>query len=399
MKLPDLPHGSIWSAMAGTSLPADERVRLNIFSLNQSNHVMKTKKEPWKGLLTALFIGVAAFAIPETVQAQSEGSEEAEVLTRGPVHEAFAEAVAFDPEPGIIVPKQPPEPIEEVQPDQRPVGTNVTWIPGYWGWDDDESDFFWISGVWRNLPPDREWVPGYWAEADGGYQWTSGYWEDAESEEVAYLPPPPKSLEKGPNVKAVSDNQTWMPGTWEYREERYAWRPGYWVDAREDWAWTPSYYRWTPRGYVYVDGYWDYPVERRGVAFAPVRFRERYYERPDYSYTPATVIALAVFTNHLFVKPRYGHYYFGDYYDGGYRERYYPSYDYGRRYRGYDPIYVHSRWEHRHDRDWERNRREYFEYRRDNVGSRPPRTWAAFNRLSDRDRERGEFRMADRLDR
>ena len=56
-----------------------------------------------------------------------------EVLTRGPVHEAFAETITFDPEPGIVVPKAPPEPIEEVAPDQRPAGANVTWIPGLLG--------------------------------------------------------------------------------------------------------------------------------------------------------------------------------------------------------------------------------------------------------------------------
>src|SRR4029079_1874811 len=31
-----------------------------------------------------------------------------EVLTRGPVHEAFAETVTFDPQPGVVVPKAPP---------------------------------------------------------------------------------------------------------------------------------------------------------------------------------------------------------------------------------------------------------------------------------------------------
>jgi hypothetical protein len=52
-----------------------------------------------------------------------------EVLTRGPVHEAFVETVTFDPEPGLIVPTVPPAPIEELPPEQRPEGTNVAWIP------------------------------------------------------------------------------------------------------------------------------------------------------------------------------------------------------------------------------------------------------------------------------
>ena len=165
-------------------------------------------------------------------------------------------------------------------PDQRPAGDNVAWIPGYWGWDEDQNDFLWISGIWRNLPPGREWIPGYWSTVDTGHQWTSGYWQDAEATEVSYLPEPPRSVERGPNIAATSDDQTWIPGNWQYQQDRYAWRAGYWVTARENWCWTPSYYRWAPRGYVYVDGYWDYPVVNRGVIFAPVRFqRSRSEER------------------------------------------------------------------------------------------------------------------------
>ena len=328
-----------------------------------------------------------------------ENSEGMEVMTRGPVHEAFAETVAFDPSPGIIVTQQPPALIEEVMPDQRPAGDNVAWIPGYWGWDEDQNDFLWISGIWRNLPPGREWVPGYWSTVDTGHQWTSGYWQDAETSEVDYLPQPPRSVERGPNIAAASDDQTWIPGSWQYREDRYAWRAGYWVTARENWCWTPSYYRWAPRGYVYVDGYWDYPVVNRGVIFAPVRFQRSYYERSDFYYSPQTVISLSVFSNHLFLRPNYCHYYFGDYYEPRYRNNYYASYDYGSRYRGYDPIYAYNRWENRRDRNWDRERQSYYEYRRDNADARPPRTWAALNERPERDRERGDFAVADRYDR
>ena len=39
-----------------------------------------------------------------------------------PVHEAFAETVTFDPEPGIVVPSEPPAAIEELPPEQQPEG-------------------------------------------------------------------------------------------------------------------------------------------------------------------------------------------------------------------------------------------------------------------------------------
>ena len=281
-----------------------------------------------------------------------------QVLTRGPVHEAFAETVTFDPQPGIVVPKAPPAAIEELPPDQRPEGANVAWIPGYWAWDDERSDFLWVSGIWRDLPPGRQWVPGYWGKAAQGFQWTSGYWADAKVTEVQYLPEPPATVEAGPNIAAPSADATWLPGCWMWQQGRYAWRPGYWATVQPDWDWVPAHYVWAPRGYVFVDGYWDYSVGRRGVLFAPVYFNAGVYAQPGFSYSPTTVIDLGVFANHLFLRPQYQHYYFGDYYAANYQAAgFYPSYSYNSGRYGYDPIYAHERWQHRQDGQWEQPRR------------------------------------------
>jgi hypothetical protein len=110
------------------------------------------------------------------------------------VHEAFAEPVVFDPRPGLIAPKGPPPAIEEQPPDQRPEGAHVEWVPGYWSWDEDRGDFLWVSGIWRDLPPDRQWVPGYWNPVQGGYQWVSGFWSPVEQERLTYLPETPASI-------------------------------------------------------------------------------------------------------------------------------------------------------------------------------------------------------------
>ena len=222
------------------------------------------------------------------------------MLTRGPVHEAFAETVTFDPEPGIVVPKAPPAAIEEVPPEQRPAGDNVTWIPGYWSWDDERNDFLWVSGIWRNLPPGRQWIAGYWGKTAQGYQWTSGYWADASMSNVAYLPEPPATVETGPNVAAPSPDDTWLPGCWVWQNNRYAWRPGFWANGQANWDWIPAHYVWAPRGYVFVDGYWDHSIDRRGMLFAPVYFNAGVYGQAGFSYTPTTVIDLAALTSHLF---------------------------------------------------------------------------------------------------
>ena len=194
----------------------------------------------------------------------------AEILTRGPVHEAFAGIVSYNPEPGVIVNRKPPGTIEELPPGVRPDGDNITWIPGYWGWDDERTDYLWISGTWRALPPGRQWTAGYWAEAGQGYQWTSGYWADASIQETTYLPKPPVTVEAGPNIAAPSRDHGWTPGSWTWQQDRYSWRPGYWAQGRSDWDWIPDSYVWTPRGYVFVSGYWDYSFDRRGALYAPV---------------------------------------------------------------------------------------------------------------------------------
>lgn len=301
-----------------------------------------------------------------------------QVLTRGPVHEAFAEVVAFNPTAGIVVTKSPPEAIEEVPPDSRPEGSNVTWIPGYWAWDDERNDFLWVSGVWRALPPGRQWVAGYWGRSGSGSQWTSGYWADARARETTYLPPPPATVEVGPNMAAPSSDYGWTPGSWVWYQGRYAWSPGHWEAGRSDWVWSPAHYVWTPRGYIFVDGYWDYSVERRGVLFAPVYFEPGVYARGGYRYSPSVAIDLGVFSLHLFLRPSYQHYYFGDYYDPGYSSSgFYASFSFQSGGYGYDPFYSQQRWQHRQNSGWAQQYQNSYANRRADANARPPRTWAA----------------------
>src|SRR5262249_11275619 len=153
-----------------------------------------------------------------------------------------------------------------------PAGNNVQWIPGYWSWDEDRNDFIWVSGIWRIPPPGRQWAPGHWTQVEEGSQWAPGFWAVEKQAEVQYLPPPPDPPRAAASTPAPSDNSVYVPGTYVYRETRYLWRPGYWMDCRPGWVWIPAHYVWTPYGYVFIDGYWDFELERRGLIFAPVYF-------------------------------------------------------------------------------------------------------------------------------
>jgi len=300
--------------------------------------------------------------------------EDVQVLASGPIHEAFAEAVALDPEPGIVAPKAPPALIEEIPPNQKPEG-DVRWIPGYWAWDDERNEYIWVSGIWRVPPPDRQWVPGYWNLVTQGYQWIPGYWASVMAKETEYLPEPPESVEVGPSSNAPSPDYIWIPGCWLWHYGRYAWRPGYWAAVHPDWIWMPAHYNWTPRGYIFVSGYWDYTVIHRGILFAPVFF-PRVHLGLTFSFSPGFVIDLNIFDDALFVRHRYYHYYYGNYYaPKHYRRGIYPWFSLHARRVVYDPIYAHQRWNHRNDHEWENHLQTRFRERREQEGSRPPRSF------------------------
>jgi hypothetical protein len=317
---------------------------------------------------------------------------EVEVLTRGPVHEAFAQPVTFDEGAAFIITHRPPAHIEEIPPDQKPEGSHIVWIPGYWSWDTDRSDFIWVSGCWRAVPPNGSWVPGYWAQSARGYQWTAGFWTTADTDEIEYLPAPPATLEEGPQRNPASRDSFWIPGCWVRHEGRYAWRPGFWEQARTNWVWVPAQYISTPRGWVYVEGYWDYPLNRRGMAFLPVYCPPRVYGRADFRYSPLIVLDLDILTLNLFSSPQRHHYYFGDYYGSEYsREGFHPWYAASERHDWYDPIFVHEQWRHRDDEKWVQSQRVAYEQRRDDKAVRPARTYEAMRaqvaRLPERERQ------------
>lgn len=298
---------------------------------------------------------------------------EVEVLTRGPVHEAFAEPIAMDPGPGLVVPTEPPPAIEELPPDQEPAGGRAVWIPGYWGWDDDREGFIWVSGVWRDPPPGYSWVPGYWERARDGWMWVSGFWAPAEMEEIEYLPPPPPLIPEAPPPPPPAADRVWVPGLWYWRDGAYLWRPGHWVRAYPGWVWVPAHFVWTPRGAVFIRGHWDWSPDRRGLLFAPVYFQRDVYRRAGFRYSPAVALDLDGVIVNLFYRPRYCHYYFGDYYESRYdRIGIYPAFDADRRPGWYAPICRYREWR---DPEWRGRQERDFQFRREHQEARPPRTF------------------------
>ncbi|NBO90845.1 MAG: hypothetical protein EBV06_00785 [Planctomycetia bacterium] len=310
------------------------------------------------------------------------GTEQPEVQARGPVHEGYAMPSDGVARPGLLAPKAPPEAIAETPPDEKPEGDGVLWMPGYWMWDEDRTDFLWVSGFWRIAPPGRKWVPGYWSRGDDGFRWVPGLWVSTDAEELRYGEAPPVPLDIGPSQPAPDDSSCYVPGIWIYRE-RWLWRPGFWVPCRPDWVYCPPRWCWTPRGYLFCSGYWDRPLCGRGILFAPVYFGRC---RPV-TWCPQFVVGVGPLMGSLWIRPGCG-YAFGDYYDTVYVRRGFTALvTYGNRH--YDPLFVHY---HRTNPRWAAGLRTIHDNRLTNVASRPPRTLLAQDRTK-------SVTMIERLDR
>jgi hypothetical protein len=81
---------------------------------------------------------------------------------------AFAQigiSVSFGP-PALPVYEQPICP-----------GDGYLWTPGYWAWDPDYGDYYWVPGTWVLAPQvGYLWTPGWWGWGGGGYFFHEGYW-------------------------------------------------------------------------------------------------------------------------------------------------------------------------------------------------------------------------------
>ncbi len=339
------------------------------------------------------------FTLGDSGQIEIGVESEYETLTRGPLHEAFAEPIVANPEPGFIVLQSPPPPINEIAPEFRPDGEEVIWISGYWGWDEQREDFIWISGVYRVPPEGHIWIPGYWNPVDEGWQWVQGFWIEETMEAISYLPPPPETIEVGPTSPSPGPDYFYVPGHWTltdyanvssgvavYDPSGYVWSAGYWHPLQSDLVWIPAHVVWTPRGCVYVNGYWDQRLPMRGLCFAPVAIPQVVSRRPGWSLRPNVVLNAQLILHNLFVQPRYNHYLFGDYYGlpSG-RRNVVPAYVYHQSRGSYDPlISFYSAYNARQGQDMIRWYGNQFTDLSRNPAKRPPQIWTGNNFNSDR---------------
>ncbi len=77
----------------------------------------------------------------------------------------FAVSVTFAP-PALPVYDQPVCP-----------GDGYIWTPGYWAWDDDDGDYYWVPGTWVEAPEvGYLWTPAWWGWGGEAFIFHEGYW-------------------------------------------------------------------------------------------------------------------------------------------------------------------------------------------------------------------------------
>lgn len=74
-------------------------------------------------------------------------------------------AITIGP-PALPVYEQPPCP-----------GEGYLWTPGYWAYDDDDADYYWVPGTWVMAPEvGFLWTPGWWGWGGSAFIFHEGYW-------------------------------------------------------------------------------------------------------------------------------------------------------------------------------------------------------------------------------
>ena len=228
-----------------------------------------------------------------------------------PLHEAFITPVrdipplqAVSMPPGVRINETVPP-----QPDQA-----MLWIPGYWAYNSDLSDFVWVTGAWRRPPPEHTWISGKWAQLPEGWVWISGFWSPVPESSLTYIQKrPPDQIDEEAGMPG-KDNYFWMPGYWNYDQDTndFEWVGGQWAALDRNWIFVPAHYVWTEKGYVFIGAYWDFPLDLRGAAYSPIYVQPA--DRADYTYEPTAELDAGYITDSLLpYYPDYGYYYSYDY--------------------------------------------------------------------------------------
>ena len=184
-----------------------------------------------------------------------------------PLNEAVVGAAPVAP--GTIrADTAPPAPVVEDQtPTPYPSDTSV---PGYWACTRPLAKYVWVSGAWRNAPPQQVWTPGSWGFVSGHYGWTPGYWGPRgyarEMIAEALLPLQVEVRSAMPGVGSA-----WTPGYYDHSGGRLmCGAPASWNRPESPGVvWIEPSFVSTGGRYYLQRGLWVYAADHRGTVYSP----------------------------------------------------------------------------------------------------------------------------------
>jgi hypothetical protein len=82
--------------------------------------------------------------------------------------------------------------------------------------------------------------------------------------------PPAPLNELPPDVRPEGDNVQWVPGYWQWDDERadFIWVSGFWRSPPPGRKWVPGYYTPVQGGYQWVEGFWA-PADQNDLSYQP----------------------------------------------------------------------------------------------------------------------------------
>ncbi len=187
-------------------------------------------------------------------------------IENGPVHEAIATIINAN----LIleaISTAPPKNIIERIPAQEI--SNANWISGYWAWSRRLNDYVWVSGVWRVAPPGQQWIDGYWEKFEDGWVWINGFWSSKPLDQINFIKQALPTTPAETIMAAPGEDYFCVPGYWSYepQDKSFVWVGGGWQPFNPDWVLVPAHYVWRHDGYIFIEAFWDWPLEQRGQPF------------------------------------------------------------------------------------------------------------------------------------
>jgi hypothetical protein len=173
----------------------------------------------------------------------------------------------------------------------------------------------------------------------------------------------------------MSNDEFRVRGHWSYRRGEFVWDSDFTAAHKQGWVWIRSHWAWTPRGALYLPGYWDYALANRGIAFAPLSLDGslEWGEKAERGqrFSPTVAVNLAKLSEAAFIAPGLGHYYFGDYFGGDPHNEMRPWFE-PDSFDEVDPNFAYERWQRREQSDWRETLVEHYRERRSQPALRPP---------------------------